>query len=180
MAVMVPSGWLIYNASPIYPGLRFPADLTLGRWLGGALQWHFAAMWIFFFSGLFYVLVNLATGRLRRQFFPLSPRAFWVEAVLAVRGRLAHDRPTHFNMVQKAVYLGVIVAQGVVLMSGLAIWKSVQFAGLRDLMGGYDRARVVHFFAMAVIVGFIVLHLAMVALVPRSLGAMLYGWKRAP
>ena len=174
LGVMVPSGWLIYNASPIYGWLRFPDGLTMGRWLGGGLQWHFAAMWAFGVGTVFYLTTNLATGRWRRQFLPLSPRVVWRELVLALRGQLHHDRTTRYNMLQKLAYLGVIAAQWVALLSGLAIWKSVQFPGLRELMGGYDQARVVHFLAMAVIVGFVLLHLAMVALVPRSLGAMVH------
>ena len=50
--VMMLSGWRIYDASPIFHGFTFPPDITLGGWLGGALQWHFAAMWLLVFNGL--------------------------------------------------------------------------------------------------------------------------------
>ncbi|MGF6918290.1 hypothetical protein [Paraburkholderia sp. 40] len=102
VVLMVMSGWQIYDASPIFPAIEFPPSITLGGWLAGALQWHFAVMW-------------------------------------------------------------------------LAIWKSVQFPLLRTLMGGYDNARVVHFMCMSVLVAFFVIHVAMVALVPRSLLLMLRG-----
>lgn len=68
--VMMLSGWRIYNASPVFPPFRFPGDITLGGWLGGALQWHFAAMWLLFFNGIFYLAMNLATGRFAHKFFP--------------------------------------------------------------------------------------------------------------
>ncbi|MGN6390053.1 MAG: cytochrome b/b6 domain-containing protein [Burkholderiaceae bacterium] len=172
--VMVTSGWRIYNASPIFP-FRFPKEITLGGWLGGAIQWHFAAMWLLAINGAVYLLMNLATGRFRRKFLPLHPRGVLQDLRAALAGHLAHDDLAHYNMVQKAAYTGVIAALIVVLLSGLAVWKSVQFPLLRDLMGGFDNARVVHFCAMAVIVAFVAVHLAMVALVPRTLLAMLRG-----
>ena len=51
---MVLSGWRIYNASPLFD-FKFPAAWTLGGWLAGALQWHFAAMWLLAVNGLVYV-----------------------------------------------------------------------------------------------------------------------------
>lgn len=170
--IMMFSGWAIYNASPIFPGFTFPAQLTLGGWLGGALQWHFAAMWLVFCCGITYLFLNLITLRLFRQFFPLSAKTFARDLGAALRGKLAHDASGTYNAVQKAAYLAVCVALIVVVLSGLAIWKPVQLAPLRELMGGYDTARVVHFGAMAFIAAFLVVHIVMVALVPRSLIAM--------
>lgn len=173
--IMLFSGWRIYDASPVFKGISFPPGITLGGWLGGALQWHFAAMWLLFFNGLLYLALNLATGRIARVFFPLSPRAVFRDLSLALRGKLVHDDPRHYNAVQKLAYLVVIVDLLVLVLSGLVIWKSVQFPLLRALMGGYDTARVVHFCAMAVLAAFIVVHLCMVALVPRSLLTMIRG-----
>jgi thiosulfate reductase cytochrome b subunit len=51
----------------------------------------------------------------------------------------------------------------------------VQFPLLRELMGGYEAARRVHFTAMALLVGFFVVHVVMVALVPRTFIAMIRG-----
>jgi thiosulfate reductase cytochrome b subunit len=173
--IMVLSGWRIYDASPIFTGWTFPPQYTLGGWLGGALQWHFAAMWIVFGSGLVYLLMNLFTGRFFRKFFPLSPKAVISDLHKALTGKLGHEDLRHFNAVQKLAYLSVIIALIVAVLSGLAIWKSVQFPLLRDLMGGYDTARIVHFFAMVFIVLFFIVHIVMVALVPRSLLTMLRG-----
>jgi thiosulfate reductase cytochrome b subunit len=171
--VMILSGWRIYDASPIFKGFMFPPGVTLGGWLGGALQWHFAAMWLLFFNGIVYLALNLATGRFGRKFFPLAPRAIWRDFVSALTGRLSHADLSVYNAVQKFAYLFVIADLIVLVLSGMAIWKSVQFPHLRALMGGYDSARVVHFFAMALLAAFLVAHVVMVAIVPRSLLTML-------
>ena len=173
--LMMLSGWRIYNASPVFPGFSFPGDITLGGWLGGALLWHFAAMWLLFFNGLFYLAMNIITGRFARKFFPLGPRAVLSDLVAALRGRLSHADLSHYNAVQKLAYLLVIIVLLVLVLSGIAIWKPVQFPLLRELMGGYDFARVVHFCAMVLLAAFIVVHVVMVALVPRSLLTMIRG-----
>ncbi|WP_027212102.1 cytochrome b/b6 domain-containing protein [Burkholderia sp. WSM2232] len=173
--VMMLSGWRIYDASPVFAWFSFPTQITLGGWLGGALQWHFAAMWLLVFNGLIYVALNLASGRFVRKFLPLTPRAVWRDFVAALTGKLSHADLRLYNAVQKFAYLFVVLDLIVLVLSGLAIWKSVQFPLLRELMGGYDNARIVHFCAMALMAAFIVVHLAMVALVPRSLLAMLRG-----
>lgn len=175
VVLLIMSGWRIYNASPVFAGLTLPASLTLGGWLGGALQWHFAAMWLLVANALFYVMMNALTGRIRHRFFPLSPRAVLADAFAALKGKLAHADPSHYNAVQKLLYLFVMVDVVVLILSGLSIWKPVQFAVICHLLGGYDFARVVHFCAMSLIAGFIVLHVAMVILVPRSLLTMIRG-----
>jgi thiosulfate reductase cytochrome b subunit len=173
--LMVLSGWRIYDASPVFKGFVIPPAITLGGWLGGALQWHFAAMWLLFINGLIYLGLNLASGRLFRKFFPLSPSAVFGDLRLALSGKLQHQDLSHYNAVQKLAYLVVMLDLVVLVLSGLAIWKSVQFPLLRELMGGYDNARIVHFCAMAILVGFFVVHVVMVALVPRSLLTMIRG-----
>ncbi len=172
--IMVTSGWRIYNASPLFD-FEFPKAITLGGWLGGAIMWHFAAMWLLAANGLVYLLFNAGTGRLVRKFFPLSPRAIVADLGAALRGRLAHADPREYNAVQRAAYLFVIADAVLLVLSGLVLWKSVQFPLLRELLGGYETARRVHFFAMAALVAFVAVHLAMVALVPRTLLAMIRG-----
>lgn len=172
--VLIASGWRIYNASPIF-ALRFPREITLGGWLGGALLWHFAAMWLLAVNGLVYLALNIVTGRWRRRYWPLTPRQFLADFVAALRGRLGHDDLRHYNAVQKAAYLGAVALLVLEVLSGLVVWKSVQFPLLRELMGGFDNARVVHFFAMAGIVVFIVVHVAMVILVPKTLRLIILG-----
>ena len=173
MFIMVTSGWRIYNASPLFD-FRFSRDLTLGGWLGGALQWHFAAMWMLAANGLIYVIYGFATGHFKANFLPLTPRAVLSEFGNALRGRIKHELGV-YNAVQRAAYVGVISVIVVIVLSGLAIWKPVQFQVLAALMGGFEGARWVHFIAMALIVLFVAVHVAMVALVPRTLLPMFTG-----
>lgn len=172
--VLVTSGWRIYDASPLFD-FEIPASITLGGWLGGALQWHFAAMWLLAINGLVYLALNVASGRLRAKFFPLSPAGLWQDLLAALRGRLSHADPRRYNHVQRLAYLFVMLDITVLVLSGLVLWKSVQFPGLRELLGGYETARRIHFFAMAALVAFVAVHLVMVALVPRTLLTMLSG-----
>ena len=172
--IMIASGWRIYNADP-FLGFKIPNDLTLGGWLAGGVQWHFAAMWVLVINGLIYLLFNGATGRALRKFWPLSPREILHDLLAALKGKLAHDDQSKYNAVQKAAYLFVWADLLLLVLSGLVLWKNVQFPILRELMGGYETARRVHFFSMAALVAFVMVHLAMVALVPRTLLAMIRG-----
>ena len=174
VVILALSGWRIYNASPLFD-FKFAREITLGGWLGGAIQWHFAAMWLLAANGLVYLLCNVGTGRLVRKFFPLSPRAIAADLLAALRGHLSHADPRQYNAVQRAAYLFVMVDAVLLVLSGLVLWKSVQFRLLGELLGGYETARRVHFFAMAALVAFVAVHLAMVALVPRTLLAMIRG-----
>ncbi len=174
MVAMIASGWQIYNASPLFP-FAFPPAITIGGWLAGALLWHFAAMWLLVTNGLVYLVLGLATGRFRRKFLPVGPRAVLADVRAALTGRLSHDDLSVYNAVQKLLYLGVILAGIVIVASGLAIWKPVQLQELTALMGGYEAARVVHFLAMAAIVAFLAIHVVMALLVPKSLRAMIRG-----
>jgi thiosulfate reductase cytochrome b subunit len=174
VVVMTMSGWQIYDASPLYP-FTFPSSLTLGGWLAGALLWHFAAMWLLLINGLVYLIVGLATGRLRRRLLPLRPGELVRDLGAALSGRLSHADAAAYNAVQKALYLGVLLAGAVIVASGLAMWKPVQLQELATLLGGYEGARHVHFFSMAAIVLFLVIHVIMALLVPRSLRAMIRG-----
>ena len=173
IVVMIGSGWQIYNASPL---LRFvfPAWMTLGDWLGGALAWHFAAMWLLAVNFAIYLGYGLISGHVRRRLLPLRPREIRRDAILALRFRLPHDA-SHYNAVQRLLY--VLAGYGIALaiVSGLAIWKPVQLHPLTALLGGYEVARRVHFLAMAGITGFIIVHLVLVAIVPSTLPPMLTG-----
>lgn len=174
VVVLMMSGWRIYNATA-FLGFAVPKGITLGGWLGGALQWHFAAMWLLAGNGLLYLAFNLATGRLWHRFFPLSPRVLLADLLAALKGRLAHADPQHYNAVQRLAYLFVMFDSVLLVLSGLVLWKSVQFPLLRELMAGYEGARRIHFFAMAALAAFVAVHLAMVALVPRTLLHMIRG-----
>ncbi len=172
--VMTASGWQIYNASPIFHFI-FPRQITLGGWLAAGLQWHFAAMWLLFFNGLFYLFMNFATGRFKVKYWPLSVKELFHDIGQTLRLRLSHEDLNHYNMIQKLLYIAVMMALCVMVMTGLVLWKPVQFPTLRALFGDYDIARRVHFFTMAFITGFICIHVALVVLVPRTLKGMILG-----
>lgn len=172
--VMLASGWRIYNASPLFD-FRFPKAITLGGWLGGALQWHFAGMWLLAINGVLYLAWSVATGRLQRRLLAISPRRLLHDLQRFVRGRLVHDDVSHYNDIQKSAYVAAIGLLITIALSGLVVWKSVQFPLLRELLGGYEGARRVHFFAMAGLATFVVVHVVMAALVPKTLVAMLRG-----
>ena len=175
MVLMIMSGWQIYNASPLFDFLKFSKSITLGDWLGGALLWHFAAMWLLMVNGLAYLAVGLATGRFRKKLLPITPTGVVSDVKAALTFKLAHDDLTKYNYVQKLLYAGIIVVGAIIVLSGLSIWKPVQLYWLSALFGGYDVARYVHFICMSLIVAFLAVHVVLALLVPKSLRAMIIG-----
>jgi len=186
--LLIGSGWRIYNAVPIFP-FRFPEWATLGGdWrvqlaihndpgVASAIAWHFAAMWLLFLSYIVFVLHGLFTRHIGHDWLPVGPRSFLHDFIAAATFRLDH-RLGEYNAVQKVFYLGVTFAVLMMLLSGLAIWKPVQFAPLTALFGGFQGARVVHFLFMSAISLFVVVHVALVVLVPKTLVAMTLGRAR--
>jgi len=173
---MMLSGWAIYNASPDLP-FTFPRWMTLGGWLAGGIAWHISVMWVLFADGAAYLFYGFLSGHFRRDFYPIAPRAVIGAMVAAVTGRLGH-RLGHYNAVQRLLYVGVIALICCQVVTGFAIWKPVQLGWLTDLFGGYDIARRIHFALMSLIVGFLMVHLSLVAVFPRTLVSMLVGLRR--
>ena len=132
-------------------------------------------MWVLVINGIVYVTLGIVTGRFRRKLFPIRPAEAFADLKAALTFKLAHDDLSRYNAVQKLLYTGVILAGIVIVLSGLAIWKPIQLQELTALFGGYDAARYVHFFAMVAIVGFLVVHIALALIVPKSLRAMIIG-----
>jgi thiosulfate reductase cytochrome b subunit len=188
IVIMIMSGWRVYNSDPIFP-FSFPVWLTLGGsyngsvdlhnedGLAGALQWHFAGMWLLTINGVVYIAYGIASGHFRRSFFPVRPTAVLRDAIAALKFQLPH-RLGVYNAVQKTLYLGVVALGVIMVPSGLAIWKPGQFQELTFLFGGFDLARVIHFLGMAGIVLFLIVHIALVVIVPKTLPTMITG--RAP
>jgi len=174
MILMIGSGWEIYNDEVIFGWLHFPHDITIGGGPEGALQWHFAAMWLLMVNGLCYLAYGFATGRFRKL-LPISPRQVIADLRDALRFRLAHDDITHYNAVQKLLYAGVIAIIIVQVLSGFAVWKPIQLSELAALFGSFQGARLVHFIGMVLIVGFLAVHVALALLVPKTIGAMITG-----
>ena len=170
--LMIGSGWTIYNASPLFP---FVFPIGIAHWLPGALLVHFAAMWLLIVTGLIYLTLGIASGRYRRKLFPIRLSEVLRDLQAAFRGMLTHEDISVYNAVQRLLYVGAILAGMVAVLSGISIWKPVQVQELTAVFGGYDAARFVHFFAMAAITGFLVVHVALALIVPRSLRAMIFG-----
>jgi thiosulfate reductase cytochrome b subunit len=189
--IMIGSGWRIYNASPIFEFVSFPEWVTLGGdvqtslarhgdpGVASAIAWHFAAMWTLAVSYLLFVAWGFVTGHFRRDLLPVGPTSIWRDLVAAVTLRLQH-RLGEYNAVQKAAYVGVLVLVALMILSGLAIWKPVQTYPLELLFGGFQGARLVHFVVMAGIVLFLVVHVTLTLLVPRTLQAMVLGRAAEP
>jgi thiosulfate reductase cytochrome b subunit len=180
MLVMITSGWGIYDDDVIIRGLHFSQTFRLGNWAAPSLLWHFAGMWFLAINGAAYLTYGIVTGRFRERLLPVHPRDVLETIKETLRFQIAHEDLTVYNAVQKILYIVVILAGISQVVTGLAIWKPVQFSGLVSLLGGFQSARVIHFLGMAVIVGFLIVHVALSLLVPRTLWAMLTGGPPLP
>ena len=175
MVLLIMSGWKIYNDEVLFGWLHFPDALTLGVWAQHGLQWHFFAMWILMVNGLIYLVYGFATGRFRRKLVPIRPSEVVAEIRKALSFKLAHDDITHYNAVQKLLYIGVILVIVLQVVTGWLLWKPVQLSEVLPLFGGFQAVRLIHFIGMAAIVGFLVVHVALALLVPKTIGAMVTG-----
>ncbi|MET0568139.1 MAG: cytochrome b/b6 domain-containing protein [Hyphomicrobiaceae bacterium] len=180
MVVMIASGWQIYNDEVLFGWLHFPSWITIGGGAEGALQWHFLAMWILVLNGFAYLAYGLRTGRLRRMLLPIRSHEVLLEIRKALRLDLKHDDLTRYNAVQRLLYIGIIAVIIVQVVSGLIIWKPVQFSELSFLFYDFQGARLAHFMGMVAIVGFVLVHVALALIVPQTLLAMLKGGPQVP
>ena len=173
--IMIGSGWRIYNDDAIFGWLYFPDFLVIGKWAQYGLQWHFFGMWIFVLNGFVYLTYGIVTGRFRQKLFPISLREIIATVGDALHFRLSHEDLTVYNAVQKILYLGVMLVGILIVITGLCLWKPVQFSELSGLFGNFQIIRVIHFLCMSAIVAFVLIHVTLALLVPRSLLAMLTG-----
>jgi len=185
--VMIGSGWRIYNNVPIFSWLIFPEWATLGGdpeityklnkdvGFSNALLWHFAAMWLFFINGAAALIYGLWSGRLQKKWLPITVTELIRDVRQALSFKLAHDDITVYNAVQKLLYTGVVAAALLMLISGLAIWKPVQFQTLTWIFYDFQGARLAHFIGMAAIALFLLVHVALAILVPKTIAAMTIG-----
>jgi thiosulfate reductase cytochrome b subunit len=180
MILMIMSGWAIYNDEVIFGWLHFPHWITIGNGPEGALQWHFLAMWILVANGIAYLAYGLRTGRFRRMLLPIRLSEIIAEMRAALALKLSHDDLTHYNAVQRLLYVGIIAVIILQVLSGLVIWKPVQFSELAYLFYSFQGARLIHFLCMVAIVGFVVVHTALALIVPQTLVAMLTGGPVVP
>lgn len=175
MLIMITSGWGIYDDDVIIPGLHFSGFWRLGEWAAWSLNWHLAGMWFFGINGLVYLTYGFATGRLRERLLPIRPRDVLRTVIDTLHLKIAHEDLTVYNAVQKLLYIVAILAAALQAVTGLAIWKPVQFAPLVYLLGGFQTARDLHFAGMVILVGFMIVHVALALLVPKTIWAMLAG-----
>jgi thiosulfate reductase cytochrome b subunit len=173
MITMILSGWAIYNASPLLPFI-IPPGLTLGGWLGAGIAWHISAMWVLMADGLVYLAWGVASGHFSAAFLPITPAGVLHDLKAAFTFRLHHELG-RYNAVQRLLYVLVVTAGVLLVLTGLSIWKPVQLGWLTWCFGGYDIARRIHFALMCCVVGFLVIHVALVAAVPKTLRAMVLG-----
>jgi thiosulfate reductase cytochrome b subunit len=173
--IMIGSGWRIYNDDVLFGWLHFPDFLVIGKWAQYGLQWHFFGMWIFVLNGLAYLTYGIITGRFRQKLFPISPREIFATIGDALRLRLTHEDLSVYNAVQKILYLGIILVGILIVISGLCLWKPVQFSEVAALFGNFQTIRLIHFLCMTAIVVFVVVHVTLALLVPQSLVAMITG-----
>lgn len=134
-------------------------------------------MWLLVINGLIYVLYGVFSRHFKRDLLPVRPSEVKRDMSDALHFRLAHVKG-RYNAVQRLMYWLVLIMGVLVVVSGLAIWKPVQFQGLVALLGGFDFARWVHFGAMAAIGAFVVVHLLLVVLVPSTLLPMITGGRQ--
>jgi thiosulfate reductase cytochrome b subunit len=185
--IMIGSGWRIYNDEPLFGFLFFTETFSLGgdpikslqlhgnAGYAGAEQWHFLGMWILIINGLAYLTYCTITGRFQRMLWPIRPAEVLATVRDALRFHLSHDDLTVYNAVQKVLYVGIIAVVIIEVLAGLAIWKPVQFSNLAMLFYSFQGARYVHFFGMFAIVLFLIVHVALALLVPKTLVAMVTG-----
>ena len=187
--VMVGSGFQIFRAFPSFGEkipqkdlLIWPKSLAIGGWLGGGLQWHMTFMWIYVATGLFYVLYEAGSGNYKQVLFvPRDIPGVWpMVRHYFFFGPKPPEREA-YNPLQKLAYTSAILLGVLSVLTGIAIWKPVQFSWLAALMGGFHYARIWHFAVMWAILFFIFGHLVMVVLHGwNNFVSMLTGWRKDP
>jgi len=170
---MLMSGMRIYNASPLYE-FRFPAELTLGGWLAGALSWHFAVMWLLVINGIAYLLYGIFSGHFIRKMLNIGAMSAYRNIKLEMKYLLLHGTG-EYNIIQRLLYVLVIWDVILLFFSGLALWKPVQFQRLTDFIGGYEQARYIHFYGMVILAVFIIIHVSLAFAVKGTIKSMFTG-----
>lgn len=184
--ILIGSGWRIYDSEPVFSFLQFPIWMTIGgtvedaqrvhneTGLAGALLWHLFAIWLLFFSLAVFLVYGVVSGHFRRKYLPVWPSEVVSNIGDFFSGHLAHPLGVR-NAVQKLLYAFAILSMIVMVWSGLVLWKPHNFSELGVPLGGYEGAHYVHFFGMAGIVGFIIVHIGLTLLVPKTLPPMITG-----
>jgi thiosulfate reductase cytochrome b subunit len=191
ISIMIWSGALIYWANDVYRvGVGtftlfhfFPDtfyDLTgIGHRLAEGMAWHFVFLWLFAINGVAYVTYVAISGEWRY----LVPNLKSVHEAIQVTLHDLHlskrlPPPKKFNGAQQIAYTSIILMGAGSLITGLAIWKSVQFSWLTALLGGYPAARLEHFLLTLGYCAFFFVHIAQVIRAGwNNLRAMITGYE---
>jgi Ni/Fe-hydrogenase b-type cytochrome subunit len=187
--VMVGSGFQIFRAFPSLGAkipekdlLHWPKAFALGGWLAGGLQWHLTFMWIYIGTGLFYLGYQIFSGNYHQLLFTTRDvRGVW--PMIRYYFFFGSKPPAEqvYNPLQKLAYTSVLLLGMLSVLTGLAVWKPVQFSWLAWPMGGFHWARIWHFAVMWAILAFLFGHLIMVVLHGwNNFLSMLTGWKKDP
>ena len=150
--VMLFSGLQIYNANPVFGGRggwHFPSFLTLGGWLGGGRNWHFAAMWFYALNLLAYGVYILASRRWEKRFASGSD----VKAL-----RVSQNAKRKNYALHRVVYTAILPILVLSIASGLAMYKPASFQWLSNLFVNWQTLRTVHFIAVPVVILFTLVH----------------------
>ena len=191
LSLMIWSGMIIYWANDVYRvgAGRFTLIRFFPKWfyntfdLGGHLAqgmaWHFLFMWFFALNGIAYVLYTAISGEWR---YLVPNRHSLREAIQVAKFDLGlskvHPPPRKFNGAQQIAYSSIVLMGLGSLLTGLAIYKPVQFAWLTSLLGGYQWARVEHFCLTLGYVAFFGVHIAQVIRAGwNNFRAMVTGWE---
>jgi len=189
LLVLIGSGLQIFRAFPSFGAkipeadlVNIPRQLTLGGWLGGALQWHFTFIWIYMLTGALYMAYEIFSKNYRQVLFlPRDVRGVWPMARHYFFFGPKPELNEPYNPLQKLAYTSAIGLGVLSVLTGLVLYRPVQFSFLAVLMGGFHYARVWHF---AVTLGFLFFiggHLVMVLLHGwNNFVSMLSGWKKNP
>ena len=187
--VMITSGLQIFWAFPSFgpkiPQNNFfipPKTLRLGGWLGGGLQWHFTFMWFFVGSGLLYVIYQAVSGHWRQVLFrPRDIKGVWPMVRYYFLFGKKPPVVEAYNPLQKLAYTATIFFGLLSTLTGMVLYKPVQFWWLTAIFGGFRLTRVWHFVSMCGFAAFIPAHLVMVALHGwNNFYSMITGWKKGP
>ena len=187
--ILIGSGLRIFRAFPAFTAkidqkdlVDVPKRLTIGGWLGGALQWHFTFMWIFIATGVIYLAYQFLSGHYKQVLFmPRDIKGVWP---MARHYFLFGPKPPvtePYNPLQKLAYTSAVLFGVMSVLTGMVLYKPAQFAVLGTLMGGFHMTRIWHFIAMLLFLSFIPGHVLMVVIHGwDNFYSMMIGWKRDP
>jgi thiosulfate reductase cytochrome b subunit len=152
LLLMIASGLQIYNANPVFggrSGWHFPTMFTLGGWLAGGRNWHFAIMWIYSLNLLAYGIYIFITRRWKNRFASTSD-------IKALKASANVKRKTF--AVHKLVYTAIVPILILAIASGLAMYKPAQLHWLSSLFGNWQTLRTIHFITIPIIILFTCVH----------------------